>query len=829
MPLRRRLWLAAVLLAVLVGLAPGVSVQSNTSDTGAALAPAPDAATLLVRMYAWRNDPHYVHTPAHTVRWDRALLAFGQPVTDATLTPMTAAEAQGLADRGWPRWVPVAAALAELEAQDTAQATDTPAQADPYADLIAQMYEWRNDPHSVHNPAYTARWDRALLAFGEVVPDATLTPMTAAEAQELADRGWERWVPVAAALAELEAPATAIPPPSAAPSPPATRAAPPPPDQCTLPDDAITVSEVTGWRDALDPAKASAGIKRWNRVLEALGTDTGTGVSAMTAAQAQKVSAWLKNTRWERTARTLAATATCVPPPPPTPEISITAGSAITEGSAASFTLTASPAPAAALDVSVAISQSGAFATPGAQTVTITTTGSASLAVPTTNDSADEPDGSVTATLSAGAGYTVATAAHAATVAVADDDEPELSIASDGDVTEGSAARFTVTASPPPHAALSASVTVSAAGAFGVSAGAQSLSIPPIGAQSFTVSTTGDATDEPDGSITATLASGTGYTVSASAGSATAAIADDDDPPPTPDLDPAPEAEETATPDPDTEPEAEEIAPACVWPADAVTVAEVTGWRDEYSAATHQSRWNRVLEALGEDTGSGEAPMTAAQARDIKSQINNSRWDRTVRTLEALEQCAGSTGGDPQQDAPPDTETTPDTTDTQTSPTPSTPSSRPEISVVGGSAVTEGGDVTFTVTAHPAPTGTIAITFVAMVTQAGSFTSNDGQVVTSIGPAGSTPITVSTVNDDRDEADGSITVTLQADTRDTPRYTVSATQGAATVVVADDDAPGAGPPVTYTAFWAPYQALIAKAEAVRNHPLYRISSAHTDL
>ncbi len=62
-----------------------------------------------------------------------------------------------------------------------------------YADLIAQMYGWRKD------------WDRALLALGETVADSTLTPMTAAEAQALADQSWgARWVPVAKALWEIE-------------------------------------------------------------------------------------------------------------------------------------------------------------------------------------------------------------------------------------------------------------------------------------------------------------------------------------------------------------------------------------------------------------------------------------------------------------------------------------------------------------------------------------------------------------------------------------------------------------------------------------------------
>ena len=73
-----------------------------------------------------------------------------------------------------------------------------------YADLITKMKEWRNDPCCASDKAHTDRWDRALLTFGETVADTTLTPMTATEAQGYADRGWNRWVEVAAALEELE-------------------------------------------------------------------------------------------------------------------------------------------------------------------------------------------------------------------------------------------------------------------------------------------------------------------------------------------------------------------------------------------------------------------------------------------------------------------------------------------------------------------------------------------------------------------------------------------------------------------------------------------------
>ena len=161
-------------------------------------------ADLISQMYDWRNDPQWKAEKAHTDRWDRALLAFGETVSDSSLTAMTASEAQGFADRGWTRWVPVAEALNEIEAAAQQPAQNQNQEQAPYADLISQMYDWRNDPQWKAEKAHTDRWDRALLAFGETVSDSSLTAMTASEAQGFADRGWTRWVTVAEALREIE-------------------------------------------------------------------------------------------------------------------------------------------------------------------------------------------------------------------------------------------------------------------------------------------------------------------------------------------------------------------------------------------------------------------------------------------------------------------------------------------------------------------------------------------------------------------------------------------------------------------------------------------------
>ena len=504
-----------------------------------------------------------------------------------------------------------------------------------------------------------------------------------------------------------------------------------------LPDDAVTVDEVTAWRDALSSA-AAAGVKRFNRVLAALGTDT--GHAPMTAAQAAGVADWLGNSRWDRIARTLAAVeqAQC----DVEPQVSIAAGGAVTEGSDASFTVTATPEPSADLDVTVTVSQSGDFGvTAGSRTVTIPASGSQSFTVATANDAVDEPDGSATAAISAGSGYTVSSSAGSATVAVSDDDdpppaEPQISVAAGSGVTEGTAATFTVTAGPAPAASLDVSVTVSQSGDF-AAIGERMVTIPTTGSATFTVATTNDSTDEPDGSVTATIDTGAGYTVSSSAGSATVAVSDDDDPPPPPPPPP---------------------------PADCVSDETLGSARDYYElhrdrAPGYGRNWRRVLVAFGDVVDDQLTAFTAAEALEREQ-----RWFGWRPFREALE-CIEEARQTPQ------------------------PPGEPEISISAGSAVTEGSAASFTLTASPPPTA--ALTVEVTVSQSGDFGVTTGASTVTIPTAGSYTLSVDTTGDSTDEADGSVTATIDTGTG----YTVSSPAGSATVAVADDDpAPPPPPP-----------------------------------
>ena len=526
-----------------------------------------------------------------------------------------------------------------------------------------------------------------------------------------------------------------------------------------------------------------------------------------------------------------------------TPEISIAAdGSATEEGVDASFTISADPAPTANLDVSVTVADSGAFASSGStgqQTVTIVANAtSVTYTVPTDNDLVVEADGSISVTLdtpATNAGYTVDSSANTASVAVTDNDAAlVVSIASDGDVTEGAAASFTVTATPFPQADLDVSVTVSQSGDYGASVGQQTVTITTSGSATVTVSTSDDSTEEADGSISATLddpASDAGYTVDSSAKTASVAVSDNDQ----------------------------------VYTLDPQLVTDVRSYAAEvHHGADHVNRWKRVLEAFGVESYPELEPMTAAEGKQKYGTLP--RWQTVIPALEAIE-AAGTVivtvtpevsitaaadvteGGNaeftvtatpaPQADLDvsvtvsqsgdftagtgQQTVTIPatgsatltvstsddstDETDGSVTATVNTGSGytvsssqgagtvavsdndapTPEVSITAGSGVTEGGNAEFTVTATPAPQADLDVS--VTVSQSGDFTAGTGQQTVTIPATGSATLTVSTSDDSTDETDGSVTATVNSGSG----YTVSSSQGAGTVAVSDNDGTTTGP------------------------------------
>ncbi|MYB77533.1 MAG: hypothetical protein F4X83_10665 [Chloroflexi bacterium] len=286
-------------------------------------------------------------------------------------------------------------------------------------------------------------------------------------------------------------------------------------------------------------------VTLWMRALAAVrGEAPPSGWPPMTASEAQSyVDGHFKGGRWGDAAIWPAIVAAIEAQNTQTPVVSISGGSGVTEGGNAVFTLTADPAPSVDISVRVNIVQSGDYADSTAQrTVTIGTGGTATLSIATTNDSFDEPNGSVTAAIAAalGSGYTVSRIHGSATVSVADDDDapvelPAVSISGGEAVTEGGDAVFSLTASPKPAGSIYVKVSITQSGDYVDSTDQRIVSIDTSGTATLAIATTNDATDEANGSVTATLSTGNGYTVSTTQGSATVRVADDD-PPPTPEV-----------------------------------------------------------------------------------------------------------------------------------------------------------------------------------------------------------------------------------------------------------------------------------------------------
>ncbi len=189
---------------------------------------------------------------------------------------------------------------------------------------------------------------------------------------------------------------------------------------------------------------------------------------------------------------------------------------------------------------------------------------------------------------------------------------PEITIAAGtSPVIEGTAATFTVTAMPPPQSALTVNLTITdAPNSDFVSAsnqqGTKTVTIQPASTTSssatYSVPTETDTTDEPNGPVMVTIASGSGYTIGSS-GSASVTVNDDDaapqnpgtvNPPPTnptptnpvnpptqPDPSPTPPGETPTEPQqPEPEPEPEPVIPVLSIQAssDAVTEGAVASF-----------------------------------------------------------------------------------------------------------------------------------------------------------------------------------------------------------------------------------------------------------
>ncbi len=214
----------------------------------------------------------------------------------------------------------------------------------------------------------------------------------------------------------------------------------------------------------------------------------------------------------------------------------------VTEGQNAEFTVTLSPAPDSAITVTVQVrSVSGSFGVTANtnHNVTVGTGGTGTLTLGTTDDSVEEEDGSITVRVHpAPSGYAKGTP-NQVNMTIRDNDgttqptTPTATIAAGtSPITEGANAVFTVTLNPAPSSSVTVNYGITVSGNYGVSAATnQTVTVGTGGTGTLTLGTTNDTVDEANGSVTVTLATGTGYTVG-TANSASVTVNDDDDPPP---------------------------------------------------------------------------------------------------------------------------------------------------------------------------------------------------------------------------------------------------------------------------------------------------------
>ncbi len=444
----------------------------------------------------------------------------------------------------------------------------------------------------------------------------------------------------------------------------------------------------------------------------------------------------------------------------PIPVVSVTAGPGVTEGSGAVFTVTASPPPASALTVKVKVAESGDYgAATGTRTVTVPTGGSTSFTVATTDDSADEADGSITATLVDGAGYTVGTP-PSASVSVTDDDilstpdAPAVSVTAGPGVTEGSGAVFTVTASPPPASALTVKVKVAESGDYGAATGTRTVTVPTGGSTSFTVTTTDDSADEADGSITATLVDGAGYTVGTPP-SASVSVTDND----------VPELSVTAGPPVTEGSGAVFTVTASPAPAAPLTVKVKVAQSGEFATRTGLKTLTMAPSVHGFRSVSFSVPTVDDDISEADGSVSAQVLAGSGYTLSATASTATVTVADNDI--------------------------IPVVSITGGGGVTEGGNASYTLTANPPPTSNLPVQ--VKITQTGDYGATTGTRTVTVPTGGTTTFTVPTTNDNTDEADGTVTATLI----DGADYDLG-TAKTATVDITDDDDPPVIPVVSIT-------------------------------
>ena len=435
------------------------------------------------------------------------------------------------------------------------------------------------------------------------------------------------------------------------------------------------------------------------------------------------------------------------------PEITISAGtSPVTEGTSATFTITASSAPTSPLIVNVDVSEDGDVisGTPSSTVIINANNTTATLTVNTVNDQVDESNSVITAEVESGIGYTVGSSSSASvTVNDNDDPTPALTIsAGTTSVTEGTDVTFTITASPAPTSDLTVNVDVSETG--NVISGTPSSTVTIKADETtakLTINTVNDQTDESNSVITAKVETGTGYT-KGTPSSAGVTVRDNDPPQVTISAGTTPVTEGTS---------ATFTITASLAPTSPLIVNVDVSEDGDVISGTPSST---VTIKANETT----AKLTVATDNDESDESNS------VVTAE-VESGTGYTVGSSSSASV----TVNDNDDAS-----------PQVTISAGTTpVTEGTDVTFTITAFPAPTSDLTVNVTVNLTYADHMTSDTPPSTVTIKANETTAtLTIATDDDDVIEFNGQIIAEVESGTG----YTVGSSSSAR-VIVENDDRP----------------------------------------
>ncbi len=416
------------------------------------------------------------------------------------------------------------------------------------------------------------------------------------------------------------------------------------------------------------------------------------------------------------------------------------------------FELTLDPASSQEVTVDYEITADTAQAADYAGTTSGTVTfapgeTSKDVALDLVDDTADEPDETVTLTLSGLIG-TASIADGAATGTIADNDLPVVTVASDGDVTEGADAEFTLTrASEDTGAALTVTFSVTG-GDAALSDDPPTSATIPANATTVAVSlaTEDDETDEPDATLTLTLADGAAYDLGGDS-VATLSVADNDDTP------------ELTVADAEASEDADLVFEITLDPASSGTVTvdyEITA--DTAQAADY--------------TGTTSGTVTFAPGETSKDVALDLVDDTADEPDETVTLTLSNLTGQASLGNATATGTIAD-------------NDLPLVTAASGGDVTEGADAEFTLTRASEDTGA-ALTVTFSVTGGDAALSGDAPTSATI-PANATTATVSlaTEDDETDEPDATLTLTLA----DGAAYDLGGDRAATLTVRDNDDTP----------------------------------------